>query len=55
MRWRPNIWCVEWMSISRCRGARSPDLLRRSCGMILTHAPSMYAFHGATLVTRHVA
>ena len=41
MRWRPLIWCVYCMSISRCGGVRSPDLPRRSCGMVLTRAPSL--------------
>ena len=34
MGWGHYIWCVYWTSISRCRGARSPDPVRRSQGMI---------------------
>ncbi len=34
MRWCHDIWCVYWMSISRCRDARSPDPVRRSHDMI---------------------
>ena len=40
MRWRPHVWCVYWMSISRCGGARSRDPVRRSQDMIDQWFPS---------------